>query len=108
LHFSRYVSGGEYTNCPIETIERAYHSDERRRCYMKRKTIWFYVKVILSVYAAWFLGAMFDFSFFPADDPVVREIAYCTMIICVNIAVCANKICKHSNRKDGSNDEEER
>lgn len=59
-----------------------------------KKMALFLTKVIAGVYAIWFLGAMFDFSFFPADNPVIRAVAYCTVIICIVIAGGIYKVCE--------------
>ena len=74
---------------------------------MKKKGMLFCLKIAASVYAACFLGGMFDFCFFPADDMVVREIIYCTVVICVTIAVCANRICRYMDQHSQSDREDE-
>ena len=44
--------------------------------------------VMIGVVVAFYLGAMFNFFPFFADDLVIRAIGFCTLIICVVIAVC--------------------
>lgn len=41
-----------------------------------------------AVIALFYVGAMFNFFPFIGDDLIVREIGFCTLIICLTIAVC--------------------
>ncbi len=46
------------------------------------------IRMALFVIGALIFGAYIDFRPFLGDDLVVREIQYCTFIICMVIAVC--------------------
>ena len=46
------------------------------------------IRMALFVIGAFIFGAYIDFRPFLGDDLVVREIQYCTFIICMVIAVC--------------------
>ena len=53
------------------------------------KKLWKYVLSIgLGVTAAWYIGAMFNFFPFLGEELVYAEIGFCTLIICVVLAVC--------------------
>ena len=51
-----------------------------------------YLKIILGTVLgtilAWYAGAMLGFFPFAGNDLAVREIGFCTLIICTVIAVC--------------------
>ena len=57
------------------------------------KKLWKYVLSIgLGVTAAWYLGAMVNFLPFMGDELIYAEIGFCTLIICVVLAVCTGLI----------------
>ena len=52
----------------------------------KRKLIW---GVLIGVIILFYTGAMFDFfPFIIINDLVLRGVGFCTLIICLVIAVC--------------------
>ena len=55
---------------------------------MENKMIKMIVGVIVGVIAAYYAGAMFNFFPFIAGDLTISAIGFCTLIICVVIAVC--------------------
>lgn len=59
-----------------------------------KKTEWFVLKVGMSVLVAYYGGAMLNFFPFAADDLSIRAIGFCTLIICIVIAICTSIIIK--------------
>ena len=56
---------------------------------MKNKKIRLIIGVVLGVVVLFYIGAMFEFfPFSLSDDLVIRAVAFCTLIICLTIAVC--------------------
>ena len=55
---------------------------------MESKMTKIIVGVIIGVIIAYYIGAMFNFFPFIADDLTIRAIGFCTLIICVVIAIC--------------------
>ena len=56
---------------------------------MEKKKIRLIVGIVLGVVALFYIGAMFGFfPFTICDDLVIRAVAFCTLIICLVIAVC--------------------
>ena len=55
---------------------------------MKNKNVRIVVGTAVGVIIAIFIGAMLNFHPFFGDDLVVREIQFCTFLICVVISVC--------------------
>ena len=52
----------------------------------KRKLIW---GVLIGVIILFYTGAMFDFfPFIIINDLVLRGVGFCTLIVCLVIAVC--------------------
>ena len=56
------------------------------------------VGVIIGVIGAFYIGSIVDFFPFIADNYIVKAIGFCTLIICVVIAVCTCIII--SNKKE--------
>ena len=56
--------------------------------------------VVIGVVAAYYAGAMMNFFPFLADDLIVREVGFCTLIVCVVIALCAAWIVSELSQKD--------
>lgn len=52
--------------------------------YKKRRIIY----IVLGVILALICGAFLDFHPFLGDELIVREIQFCTFIICVVMAIC--------------------
>ena len=61
-----------------------------------KKDVKFTIKVAAYVYIAWCVGGMLDFSFFLANSLVVREIGYCTLLLCIVISMCTNRLISNS------------
>lgn len=59
---------------------------------MKKESTIFVLKICVGVYFFFYLGGMIDFLVVLASDLIAREIGFCTLIICVVIAICTNKI----------------
>lgn len=56
---------------------------------MEKKKIRLIVGVVIGVVVLFYIGAMFGFfPFTVCDDLVIRAVAFCTLIICLVIAVC--------------------
>lgn len=55
---------------------------------MKNKKISFVIGIGMGVVLLFYVGAMFDFFPFIADDLVIRAMGFCTLIICLVIAAC--------------------
>ena len=62
---------------------------------MENKMIRIIVGVIAGVIAAYYAGAMFNFFPFLAGDLTISAVGFCTLIICVVIAVCTCIIISH-------------
>ena len=62
---------------------------------MENKMIRIVVGVIAGVIAAYYAGAMFNFFPFLAGDLTISAVGFCTLIICVVIAVCTCIIISH-------------
>lgn len=59
---------------------------------MKQDVI-FVLKAIVGVTAAFYIGAMFNFFLpFFGKDIIVKEIGFCTLIICTVMAICTRII----------------
>lgn len=67
------------------------------------KNVKFVLSIMIGAFAAYYLGAMFDFGIFLADDFAVRAIGYCTVVICTVIAICTCIIKDKSENKDKDN-----
>ena len=65
---------------------------------MKNKMTKILLSVIIGIIIAYYIGAMFNFFPFIADDLTIRAIGFCTLIISVVIAVCTCIII--SNKKE--------
>lgn len=65
---------------------------------MQKNNIRIIVGVIVGVIFAYYAGAMMNFFPFIGDDLLMREIGFCTLIICTVIAICTCIII--SNDKD--------
>ncbi len=63
------------------------------------------IAAVLLPIIGYYIGAMFNFGIFMANDLSVRVIGFCTVIICVLIAVCTNQIIKAI--KEGKEDHTE-
>lgn len=66
---------------------------------MKNNNIRILVGVIVGVICAYYLGAMMNFFPFIGDNLVMREIGFCTLIICTVVAICTCIIISHDNDK---------
>ena len=56
---------------------------------MEKKKIRLIVGIVLGGVALFYIGAMFGFfPFTICDDLVIRAVAFCTLIICLVIAIC--------------------
>lgn len=66
---------------------------------MKKKKIALLAGVVIGVVFSYYIGAMFDFFPFVADDFVVRALGFCTLIICTVIAVCTCILLDSFNKK---------
>ena len=56
---------------------------------MKNQKMRLIIGVVLGVVVLFYIGAMFGFfPFTICDDLVIRAVAFCTLIICLVIAVC--------------------
>lgn len=53
------------------------------------------IVIVVGTAIALLLGCMIDFLPFLGDDLIVREIQYCTFLICVVISVCTYIILSH-------------
>ena len=62
---------------------------------MENKMIRIIIGVIAGVIAAYYAGAMFNFLPFLAGDLTISAVGFCTLIICVVIAVCTCIIISH-------------
>ena len=60
----------------------------RQEAPYEKKKISFVVGIGRGVVLLFYIGAMFDFFPFIADDLVIRALGFCTLIICLVIAVC--------------------
>lgn len=54
---------------------------------MKKETL-FVLRIIVGVIAVFYLGAMFNFLPFLGNELIVREIGFCTLIVCAVLAIC--------------------
>ena len=66
---------------------------------MQKNNIRIIVEVIVGVILAYYAGAMVNFFPFIGDDLLMREIGFCTLIICTVIAVCTCIIISNNNDK---------
>ena len=66
----------------------------------------FVLTVMGAVFAAYYVGAMYDFLPFLADDLAIRAVGWGTMTICVVIAVCTCILKNNRNGKDDKGDKE--
>lgn len=57
-------------------------------CYMRKKHIKIILGISFAVIALFYIGAMFNFFPFIGNDLIAREIGFCTLIICLTIAIC--------------------
>lgn len=55
---------------------------------MLRKEVRFIVGIAIGVVVAFYVGAMWNFAPFLGDDLGIRAIGFCTLIICVVMAIC--------------------
>lgn len=56
---------------------------------MKNQKMRLIIGVVLGVVVLFYIGAMFGFfPFTICDDLVIQAVAFCTLIICLVIAVC--------------------
>ena len=53
-----------------------------------KKKISLLAGVYFGVVISFYLGAMLDFAPFVADNLVIRAIGFCTLIICMVVAIC--------------------
>ena len=63
-------------------------------CLMDKRQKTMLIRMALFVIGALIFGAYIDFHPFLGDDLIVREIQYCTFIICMVIAVCTTIVSK--------------
>lgn len=66
---------------------------------MYKKFIQTTIGIIIGVICAYHIGAMMNFFPFLGDDLVMREIGFCTLIICTVIAICTCIIISHKEDK---------
>ena len=58
-----------------------------------KKDVIFVLKAIVGICIAFFVGGMFDFfPFFFLKDIIVKEIAFCTLLICTVVVICSRMI----------------
>ena len=55
---------------------------------MHNKQMYLLAGVFGGVIVSFYAGAMFGFFPFAADDLAIRAIGFCTLIICMVVAVC--------------------
>lgn len=66
------------------------------------------LKAIVGVLAAFLIGGMFDFfPFFFLSDIIAKEIAFCTLLICTVMAICARMILNAVQKSKEPADEQE-
>ncbi len=63
------------------------------------KQIRYVLLIAIGVLIVWYIGAWNGFLPFLGDDLVGREVGFCTMIICVTIAICTCLIRNDINKK---------
>ena len=59
---------------------------------MKKESTIFVLKICVGVYFFFYLGGMIDFLVVLASALIARDLGFGTLIICVVIAICTNKI----------------
>ena len=60
----------------------------------------FILGVVVGVIAAFYIGGMCNFFPFIADDFAVREIGFCTLIVCALVAICTYLIISKIEKKN--------
>lgn len=55
---------------------------------MEKKKRSLIMGVIIGVVILFYIGAMFNFFPFIADDLVIRALGFCSLIICLVVAIC--------------------
>lgn len=66
---------------------------------MEKKKISLLAGIVIGVVVLFYIGAMFDFFPFIADDLVIRALGFCTLIICIVLAVCTCFLLDHLDKK---------
>lgn len=66
---------------------------------MQKKKIALIAGVVIGVVFSYYIGGMFGFFPFIADDLVVRALGFCTLIICSVIAICTCILLDSFNKK---------
>lgn len=66
---------------------------------MDKKHIIFVSRVLVSAMILIYIGGMFNYFPFIADDLTLRGIEYCTMVICGVAAACTCRILSEINKK---------
>lgn len=56
---------------------------------MEKRKISMIVGVVIGVVVLFYVGAMFDFFPFVADDLVIRALGFCTLIVCLVVTICS-------------------
>ena len=79
-------------------MERLCEAAEGER-NMEKKKISLLAGVVIGVVVLFYIGAMFDFFPFIADDLVIRALGFCTLIICIVLAVCTCFLMDHLDKK---------
>lgn len=66
------------------------------------------VGAIIAAIVGYYVGAYTNFFPFVADDIVVKEIGYCTMIICGVVGFCTRAVLRSINRRQGDEPSEDK
>lgn len=66
---------------------------------MEKKKISLLIGVVIGVVILFYIGAMFNFFPFIADDLVIRALGFCTLIICLMVAICTCFLLDFLNKK---------
>lgn len=69
-------------------VETTFLINIKRGGYMK-DNIKIIISTIIGTVIAFYVGAMFNFFPFIGKDLIMREIGFCTLIICTVIAICS-------------------
>ncbi len=59
----------------------------------------FIIGMMIGVFIAFYIGAMFNFMPFLSDDLVISAIGFCTLIVSVVVAICTCIIIKKIENK---------
>jgi len=67
-----------------------------------KKDIIFVLKAVVGICAAFLIGGMFDFfPFFFLNDIIVKEIAFCALLICTVVVICTRMILNAVKKEKG-------